>query len=36
MKSLYMWWARRGSNRLESMSTHTDGFFSRKSSGSSV
>src|SRR3954454_5172620 len=36
MKSLYMRWARRGSNSEEWMSTQTDGCFSRKSSGSSV
>ena len=36
MKSLYMWCARFGSNSEEWMSTHTDGCFSRKSSGSSV
>src|SRR4029079_9061506 len=36
MKSLYMGCARRGSNREEWMSTQTLGFFSRKSSGSSV
>src|SRR3954465_1877027 len=36
MKSLYMGCARRGSNSEEWISTHTDGFFSRKSSGNSV
>src|ERR1700739_3586164 len=36
MKSLYMWWARRGSNKEEWMSTHTDGCCCLKSSGSSV
>src|SRR5579863_6142214 len=36
MKSLYMWWARRGSKRDEWMSTQTEGWESRKSSGSSV
>src|SRR3954471_7143737 len=36
MKSLYIRWARFGSNSDEWMSTHTDGFLSRKSAGSSV
>src|SRR3954470_17385967 len=36
MKSLYMWCARRGSNSDEWMSTHTEGCFLLKSSGSSV
>src|SRR5580693_6636788 len=36
MKSLYMWWARFGSNSEEWMSTQTDGCFCLKSSGSSV
>src|SRR5215472_8391688 len=36
MKSLYMRCARFGSNSDECTSTHTDGCFSRKSSGSSV
>jgi hypothetical protein len=35
-KSLYIAWARRGSNKEEWMSTQTEGCFSRKSSGSSV
>src|SRR5215472_11541444 len=36
MKSLYIRCARFGSNRDEWISTHTDGFLSRKSSGNSV
>src|SRR4030095_13592639 len=34
--SLYMWWARAGSNSEEWMSTQTEGCFSLKSSGSSL
>src|ERR1700704_2231091 len=36
MKSLYIRWARLGSNKEEWMSTHTDGCLPRKFSGNSV